>query len=215
MEIEWLRLGSAESPLTSFIFLAVVTAVASAINSVAGGGTILTFPVLAAILPAGPSQLVIANVTSKIGLWPGALAAAWEYRHERRDQPPWAVWLLLPSLLGSLLGTALIMVLPPALTGVDCPIAVLYSKDFPTGSHKVGAAYSVLVEKELFGEVQTDQHTLVWPSTGNYGIGGAWVGCRMDFDCLVVLPELMSQERFDMIESYGARVIRTPGWGRH
>ena len=115
MEIEWLGLGSAGSPLAPFIFLAVVTAFASAINSVAGGGTILTFPVLAAILPAGPSQLVIANVTSKIGLWPGALAAAWEYRHERRDQPPWAVWLLLPSLLGSLLGTALIMVLPPAL----------------------------------------------------------------------------------------------------
>ena len=115
METEWLGLGSAGSPLASFLFLGVVTAFASAINSVAGGGTILTFPVLAAILPAGPSQLVIANVTSKIGLWPGALAAAWEYRHERRDQPPWAFWLLLPSLLGSLLGTALIMVLPPAL----------------------------------------------------------------------------------------------------
>ena len=85
MGTEWLRLGSAGSPLASFIFLAVVTAFASAINSVAGGGTILTFPVLAAILPVGPSQLVIATVTSKIGLWPGALAAAGEYRHERRD----------------------------------------------------------------------------------------------------------------------------------
>jgi uncharacterized membrane protein YfcA len=117
METVWLGLGGAgvESPLASYVFLGVVTAIASAINSVAGGGTILTFPALVAILPAGPAQLVIANVTSKIGLWPGALAAAWEYRHERRDQPPWAVWLLLPSLLGSLLGTALIMVLPPEL----------------------------------------------------------------------------------------------------
>ncbi len=102
-------------------------------------------------------------------------------------------------------------VLPVELTGVESPIVVLYSKDFPTGSHKVGAAYSVLVEKELYGEVDPAVHTLVWPSTGNYGIGGAWVGCRMGFDSVVVLPAGMSQERFELIESYGARVIKTPG----
>jgi cysteine synthase len=102
-------------------------------------------------------------------------------------------------------------VLPKALTGVDANIVVLYGKEFPTGAHKVGAAYSVLVEKELFGEVDPSQHTLVWPSTGNYGIGGAWVGCRMGFDGIVVLPAEMSQERFDRIKSYGARVIATPG----
>ena len=102
-------------------------------------------------------------------------------------------------------------VLPPGLTGVEAPIVLLYSKDFPTGSHKVGAAYSVLVEKELYGEVDPSRHTLVWPSTGNYGIGGAWVGCRMGFDSVVILPAEMSRERFALIESYGARVIRTPG----
>lgn len=102
-------------------------------------------------------------------------------------------------------------VMPKQLTGVDANIVVLYGKEFPTGSHKVGAAYSVLVEKELFGEVDPRVHTLVWPSTGNYGIGGAWVGCRMGFDSIVVLPEGMSAERFKQIESYGARIIKTPG----
>jgi len=102
-------------------------------------------------------------------------------------------------------------VIPPELTGVAAPIVVLYGRDFPTGSHKVGAAYSCLVEKEIFGEVDPAVNTLVWPSTGNYGIGGAWVGCRMKFDSVVVLPQLMSQERFDQIESYGARIIKTPG----
>jgi cysteine synthase len=101
--------------------------------------------------------------------------------------------------------------LPKELTGVDAPIVVIYGVDFPTGSHKVGAAYSVLVEKELFGEVDPSIHTLVWPSTGNYGIGGAFVGCRMGFDSIVVLPADMSRERFERIESYGARIIRTPG----
>lgn len=102
-------------------------------------------------------------------------------------------------------------VMPKQLTGVDANIVVLYAKYFPTGAHKVGAAYSVLVEKELFGEVDPRVHTLVWPSTGNYGIGGAYVGCRMGFDSVVVLPEGMSKERFERIESYGARVIKTVG----
>ncbi len=102
-------------------------------------------------------------------------------------------------------------VLPKALTGVDANIVVIYGREFPSGSHKVGAAYSVLLEKELFGEVDPNVHTLVWPSTGNYGIGGAWVGCRMGCKSLVVLPAGMSQERFDRIHSYGADIIKTVG----
>jgi cysteine synthase len=103
------------------------------------------------------------------------------------------------------------VVLPKQLTGVDANIVVIYGKEFPSGSHKVGAAYSVLLEMELFGEVDPAVHTLVWPSTGNYGIGGAWVGGRMGCQSLVVLPAGMSQERFQRIERYGARIIKTPG----
>lgn len=103
------------------------------------------------------------------------------------------------------------VVLPPALTGVEAPIVVIYAKDFPSGSHKVGAAYSCLIEKEMFGLVDPKVHTLVWPSTGNYGIGGAWVGGRMGCKSIVILPEGMSRERFEMIESYGASINKTPG----
>ena len=103
------------------------------------------------------------------------------------------------------------LTLPKALTGVAAEIVLLYGMRFPSGSHKVGAAYSVLLEKQLLGEVDPSQHTLVWPSTGNYGIGGAFIGCRMEYDSIVVLPEEMSQERFDRISSYGARIIRTAG----
>jgi len=102
-------------------------------------------------------------------------------------------------------------VMPKELTGVDANIVVLYGKDFPTGAHKVGAAYSVLIEKILFGEVDPAKHTVVWPSTGNYGIGGAWVGGRVGTKSIVVLPEGMSKERFVQIESYGARIIKTFG----
>jgi cysteine synthase len=108
-------------------------------------------------------------------------------------------------------GQAYHVVLPKELTGIEADIVVLYGKEYPSGSHKVGAAYSVLLEKELFGEVDPTVHTLVWPSTGNYGIGGAWVGGRMGCKSLVVLPEGMSRERFERIESYGATVIKTYG----
>jgi cysteine synthase A len=102
-------------------------------------------------------------------------------------------------------------VLPEALTGVWAPIVVLSGRHFPTGSHKVGPAYSILAEKQVEGQCAPGDHTLVFPSTGNYGIGGAWVGPRMGYRSLVVLPEDMSTERFDKIREYGAEVVATPG----
>lgn len=110
--------------LASLAFIAGVTAVAAAINSVAGGGRILTFSALAAILPADPSRLVIANATSTIGLWPGTLSAAWEYRHERTGRPKWSLWLLLPSIVGSVLGTLLVLVLPTTYFDSIVPLLI-------------------------------------------------------------------------------------------
>jgi cysteine synthase len=103
------------------------------------------------------------------------------------------------------------VVLPRELTGVDANIVVMIARFFPTGAHKVGAAYSCLIEKQLAGELEPGRDRLVFPSTGNYGIGGAWVGPRMKYESLVVLPAEMSAERFEKIESYGAHVIKTPG----
>lgn len=103
------------------------------------------------------------------------------------------------------------VLIPKEITGVDANIVALYGKDFPTGSHKVGATYSVTMEHQLAGEIHPGHNTIVFPSTGNYGIGGAWVGGRLGYDTLVVLPELMSKERFELIARYGARYVKTPG----
>jgi cysteine synthase len=108
-------------------------------------------------------------------------------------------------------GEVLHQVLPRELTGVDANIVVISGRRFPSGSHKVGAVYSILLEKQVEGSVRPGEHTLVLPSTGNYGIGGAWVGPRMGYRSLVVLPEEMSAERFEKIRAYGAEVIATPG----
>jgi len=92
------------------LFAAAV--VAGGVNAIAGGGTILTFAVLSAILPPGPGRLVAANVTSKIGLWPGAAAAAWASRRSWAGLPAWARWLVLPSGFGAVAGVALLRYLP-------------------------------------------------------------------------------------------------------
>lgn len=103
------------------------------------------------------------------------------------------------------------VVLPRALTQTKANVVVMSARHFPTGSHKVGPAYSCLRERVLFDHIDASDRTLVFPSTGNYGIGGAWVGPRMGFRSLVVLPEEMSEERFAKIRGYGAEVIATPG----
>jgi len=108
-------------------------------------------------------------------------------------------------------GSVPFVVLPEALTGIRSPLVVLSGRRFPTGSHKVGPAYSILVEKQLEETCIPGVHTLVFPSTGNFGIGGAWVGPRMGYRSLVVLPEEMSAERFEKIGAFGASVVATPG----
>jgi len=105
--------------------VAATALVAGAVNSVAGGGTILTFPVLVALLPAGPARLVIANATSTIGLWPGALAAAWAYRGERPPRDALASWLLVPSVVGAVIGTLLVLWLPPRWFAAAVPWLIL------------------------------------------------------------------------------------------
>jgi cysteine synthase len=67
------------------------------------------------------------------------------------------------------------------------------------------------MELQTAGRIEPGKHNLVWPSTGNYGIGGAWVAPRMGYSSTVILPEEMSQERFDIIASYGSACIKTPG----
>jgi len=108
-----------------FALLAMVTFVAAAVNSVAGGGTILTFPALAAILPPDPGRLVVANATSTIGLWPGALSAAWAYRGVRAGPAPVSRWLVGASVMGAVVGAWLVVVLPPEWFAAVVPWLIL------------------------------------------------------------------------------------------
>ncbi len=80
---------------------------AGAVNSVAGGGTLLTFPALLAVLGGVPNGPIIANGTSTVALVPGSLSAFWGYRGEM-DGDRRILWTLaVPSLLGGAVGAYL------------------------------------------------------------------------------------------------------------
>ncbi len=101
--------------------------------------------------------------------------------------------------------------IPKEITGVKARIIGLVGKFFPTGAHKVGATYGCLAPYLVTGKFNPEYHKAVWPSTGNYCRGGAFNSALLDVHAVAILPEEMSQERFDWLRNIGAEVYATPG----
>jgi len=100
---------------------------------------------------------------------------------------------------------------PPSLTGVPARIIALVGKWFPTGSHKVGAAFGCLVPRLVTGQFDPTTQKAVWPSTGNYCWGGAYDSALLACESIAILPEEMSQERFEWLSNIAGETIKTPG----
>ena len=108
------------------------------------------------------------------------------------------------------------VVLPPSLTGVESPIIVVFGDRFPmVTAHKVLAAYACLAPRVVTGQFDPTRHRAIWPSTGNYARGGIAISRIMASRGVAILPEGMSQERFDWLDRWCANpaedVIKTHG----
>ena len=105
--------------------------------------------------------------------------------------------------------------LPPELTGVPARIALALGDRFPMiHAHKVLAAYGCLAPRVVTGQFDPTRHRAIWPSTGNYCRGGVAISRILGCRGVAVLPENMSQERFDWLGRWVAEpadIIRTPG----
>lgn len=97
------------------------------------------------------------------------------------------------------------------MTNVKARIIGLLGKWFPTGAHKVGATFGCLVPRLVTGQFDPTIHKAVWPSTGNYCRGGAYVSNLLGCSSISILPEGMSKERFDFLRSLSSEIIKTPG----
>ncbi|MDH3518122.1 MAG: pyridoxal-phosphate dependent enzyme [Acidimicrobiia bacterium] len=120
-------------------------------------------------------------------------------------------WHNEPAEHGGGYGPVNFMELPPELTGTEARIIVLEGKWFPTGAHKVGAAFGCLVPRLVTGQFDPATQKAVWPSTGNYCRGGAYDSNLLGCESIAILPEGMSAERFEWLESVAGEIIKTPG----
>ena len=101
--------------------------------------------------------------------------------------------------------------IPKEITGIDTRIVAIVGKYFPTGAHKVGAAFGCLAPQLVTGQFDAQAQKAVWPSTGNYCRGGAFDSKLLGTTPIAILPEGMSKERFDWLKEIGSEVIATPG----
>src|SRR3954466_6803691 len=109
-------------PSTLRLFVVVlISAPPGGINSIAGGGTLLTFPALVGL---GITPLV-ANATSTVALWPGSIASMVGYRSELAGAQRWAIGFAVPSLIGGGVGAWLLLRTPPSRFDEIVPWLVL------------------------------------------------------------------------------------------
>jgi cysteine synthase len=120
-------------------------------------------------------------------------------------------WHNQPQETGGGFGVVNTLELPPSLTGVPARIVVLVGKWFPTGAHKVGAAFGCLVPRLVTGQFDPTTQKSVWPSTGNFCRGGAYDSALLACSSVAILPEGMSAERFEWLAKIAGEVIATPG----
>ena len=120
-------------------------------------------------------------------------------------------WKNEPQDSGGLFSEVNHRVLPSELTGCRATIVVLVGRWFPTGAHKVGATFGCLVPRLVTGQFELQETKAVWPSTGNYCRGGAYLSALLACRAIAILPEGMSKERFDWLQHIAGEVIATPG----
>jgi len=137
----------------------------------------------------------------QIGLWDVAPQNLFRITWKNEPVPKGGLYRPIPNYIE----------LPPALTGVEARIIALVGKWFPTGSHKVGASFGCLVPPLVTGQFDPTVDKAVWPSTGNFCRGGAYDATLLGCESIAILPEQMSQERFQWLKTVAGEIIATPG----
>jgi cysteine synthase len=157
-------------------------------------------PTFAQMRDPGLIPLDVTERLRSIGLWD--LDPLNLYRITWHNEP-------VPS--GGGFGGVNYLEVPSEISGVDARIVMLEGKWFPTGAHKVGAAFGCLAPRLVTGQFDPATQKAVWPSTGNYCRGGAYDSHLLACESVAILPEGMSAERFRWLESVAGEIIRTPG----
>ena len=107
--------------MTPYLVIAIAAFVAGAINSIAGGGTLISFPALMYIgVPP-----VMANATNTVAIWPGSFAGVLGFREDIKKLQRWLLWLMIPSVLGGLTGALILLHTPEKTFARIVPLLIL------------------------------------------------------------------------------------------
>ena len=120
------------------IFLAAMAA--GAVNSIAGGGTLISFPTLLWI----GRDPIIANATSTLAIWPGSLAGAFGFRRDLATLRRWLFLLTIPSLIGGLAGAVLLLRTPSATFEKLVPWLILGATLLFAGQEAISRKFGTL-----------------------------------------------------------------------
>lgn len=174
-------------PLTlALLFLAAGSA--SAINAVAGGGSLVSFP---ALLAAGlPS--VSANVTNAVGLWPGYVGGSWRYRPELATQGGHLRLLALPSVLGALAGAWILLHTPEQVFEALVPLLILAACLVMALQDRLAAW--VTGHRSAPGASPSRGGAALWMVTFLLGVYGAYFGAALGIMLLAALGVLLPDD---------------------
>ena len=160
----------------------------------------IALPTFAMMKDPATIPAAIKEQLKEIGLWDLHSANLFRisWKNEQKD-------------FGGLFGGPNHILLPPELTGCRATIIMLCGRWFPTGAHKVGATYGCIAPGLVTGQFDPQKTKAVWPSTGNYCRGGAYISALLACNAIAILPEEMSRERFEWLNKIAGQVIATPG----
>ena len=105
-------------------------------------------------------------------------------------------------------GTPLVEI--SGVEGQKARIAVKLEKSNPGGSVKDRIALAMIEDAEAKGVLKPGA-TIIEPTSGNTGVGLAWVGVAKGYRTILTMPETMSIERRNLLKAYGAELVLTPG----
>jgi uncharacterized membrane protein YfcA len=107
----------------TLVGLGLAAGAAGAVNAIAGGGTLISFP---SLLAAGYSAKV-ANVTSTVAIWPGTVGGSFAYRREINDRMYRLKHLSIPSVLGAAVGSVLLLMTSQRAFDAIVPFLILFA----------------------------------------------------------------------------------------
>jgi len=165
--------------LSQGAFLAAAAAGAGVINAIAGGGTLLTFP---ALLSAGLTP-VGANATNTLALWAGQLSSAFAYKKHLQEERKRAISLAVPSVIGGVLGSVLVLALPARIFAAVVPWLIVFAC--------VLLALQGPIKRALAGVPGVDHPAALWVVQLLISIYGGYFGAGMGILMLAGMSVLL------------------------